>query len=96
MRRDPQYAGLDVKPGFRLPHPLVGPGVKRDQFLELDNSDFFGGMATEHGVVNYQEFYMATSRPESKPVRVPEPVKVGAGVTDRQHLLARLPSNRAH
>ncbi len=80
MRRDPQYAGLDIKPGFRLPHPLVGPGVKRGQFLELDNSDFFGGMATEHGVVNYQEFYMATSRPEPKPVRVPEPVKVGAGV----------------
>ncbi|MFB7359003.1 DNRLRE domain-containing protein [Streptomyces gardneri] len=83
MKRDSRYAGLDVKPGFRLPHPLVGPGGKRGQFLELENSDFWSG---QHGVVTYQAFYLPTSRtpspvtePATEPMTVPNEVKAGAG-----------------
>lgn len=83
MKRDSRYAGLDVKPGFRLPHPLVGPGGKRGQFLELDNSDFWSG---QHGVVTYEAFYLPTSRtpgpvtePATEPMKVPTEVKAGAG-----------------
>nr|WP_316959696.1 RHS repeat-associated core domain-containing protein [Streptomyces sp. TRM68367] len=78
MKKDPRYKGLDIKPGFPLPHPLIGPGAKRGQFLELDNSDFFEGSGP--GVVTYQAFYMRTTHPDPAPVTVPEPVKVGAGV----------------
>ncbi|HET6353114.1 DNRLRE domain-containing protein [Streptomyces sp.] len=81
MKRDSRYAGKDIKPGFRLPHPLVGPGGKRGQFLELENSSFWSG---QHGVVTYQAFYLPTSRtpvtaPNPDPVTVPDEVKAGAG-----------------
>ncbi|MFF3610109.1 RHS repeat-associated core domain-containing protein, partial [Streptomyces sp. NPDC002463] len=80
MKRDPKYAGMDIKPGFRLPYPLVGPGGKKAQFLELDNSDFWSG---QHGVVTYQEFYVPMTKPAPAPapdpVTVPNEVKAGAG-----------------
>ncbi|WP_345654406.1 golvesin C-terminal-like domain-containing protein [Streptomyces siamensis] len=77
MKKDPRYKGLDIKPGFQLPHPLIGPGSKRGQFLELDNSDFFEKSGP--GVVTYQPFYLRTTYPEPPRVTVPEPVKVGVG-----------------
>jgi RHS repeat-associated protein len=71
MKKDPKNAGLNIVPGFALPYPLVGPGAKRGQFLELDNSDFFDGGS---GVVTYQAFYVSTSRkPATRTAQQPAP-----------------------
>ncbi len=77
MQHDPKYSKYNIVPGFPLPYPLVGPGYKKGQFLELDNSDWY---PSGSGVITYTAFYLPTSRrvpmtaPQGDPVPAPNSV----------------------